>query len=182
MWEKKLIKICYDLKIEPAAFNRDKKIIFICPKIPEEKIKINLVQMIPKDWRYEFVEGPKTITMETFAVILQQVGVITPPEIKREDHKLTVKAQVQTRAGLDPLDRDHPVWDSITDLFKNDGFFNSWNVTLNDVTVSYDARIAKEVQNQHNIREISIREDEITDLKILLETTEDVNDFLKGLK
>ena len=173
MWQEKLAKICENFKIEPLQ--ESDRIIFMCPKMPEEKTKVELVDIIPKSMRYEFIEAPKTSTIFAIRAILIQLGAYKSI-VQPSGRTLKIEA-----LNLQSIDSDNPAWDSISQLLKKDGFFTAWEITFNDNTIKYDLNIDKEIEKQHHIRDHRIQGDDITNLKIILNSTQDVNDFLKEL-
>lgn len=170
MWIDDLRNMCNNFRIEPFITD-NKKIIFFCPKIPETEIKNKLIKILPKTKKYEFIEGPKISTTQAIKAIFSQAGIIKA-EVEQTKHKLIIKAETFPNFG----DNLNPLWGAINRVLEQDGFFTSWKITINDKTANIDLKVAQEIKKHPKWDKIT--DDDLINLKILLNQNKDVNDFI----
>lgn len=183
-----LHKYCKKYKIEHTEIRNENKIIFICPEIPDESIKIELVNIIPKEAEYHFIVGPKITTTETLLLMFGKLGIF-PGDIIGVMESLQLRANNGNRHFLIELNNaqiadDHPFWNDIGELLAQDGFYKTWTVTIDEKTITEKTfTLAQEVVN-NNKRDRDINGDDVQNLKISLYRKEeiDVLDFLKELE
>ena len=170
MWNKQALhEQCFKHKIEFAE-DQNNRVIFICPRMPNEKIKISLVKMLPESIEYQFMISPKFTTMESLKALLQDVNFRGTMDSAQGFLKIKGAAVIP----------DDSFWTAIEEVLIDDDYFTGWEITLGSKTITYDKVIAEEVQ-RNNKRDHSITPDEFTDLKISLGKKQDVNDFLKEM-
>ncbi len=171
MWDKKALhEQCFKHKIEFAE-DPDKRVIFLCPKMPDEKVKISLVKMLPKDLNYQFVISPKLSTMEALKVLLQSINFSGTMD------SANGLLRIESPIGIPD---DHPFWEHVTEVLSRDSYFTGWNITLGDNSVTYDRRMAERIRKNIK-RDHCPTEDEIKDLEITLGQDKDVNDIIEEL-
>jgi hypothetical protein len=182
-----LHKHCAKYKIEHGEVRAENRIIFFCPEMPDEKIKIKLVSIIPKETKYQFIVGPKISTRDTLILLFGNLGV-SPSNIMKIITTIAEKAEEGCRHLPIELNNvqiadDHPFWNEIGKILAQDGFYKTWTITLGDKTITEKTmKIAAEISKHHNIRDHTILEDDMVNLKISLGKEQDVLDFLKDLE
>jgi hypothetical protein len=125
-WKNKLLEKCSALKIEMAEDrNKDDKIVFICPKMPEEDTKIELVKMLPEEYPYEFVEGIKQSTLIKLKAVTQNFGIFSADVTGGKNIAFTVNSAQSTEV----VDK---IFAEVDRIFRDDGFFQSWKIKIND--------------------------------------------------
>ena len=184
----KLHQQCAKYKIEPGEIRTENRIIFFCPEIPDEKIRIEIVNMIPKEIEYQFVVGPKASTTETLILMFRSLNVSPftlmnflktfSEEVVKGSRHLSIEINTQ-------IPDDAPLWNEIEKLIAQDGFYKTWTITLGDKTITEKTlKIATEISEQHNIRDHAILDEDIINLRISLykEEEQDVLDFIEEIK
>lgn len=165
-WKNKLIEKCGALKIEMAEDRNNNKIMFICPKMPEEKTKIELVKLIPNEHPYEFVEGIKQCTLIKIKAITQNFGIFSADVTGGKNVIFNVNS-AQSKEVVDKI------FQEVDNVFRDDGFFQSWKVKINGEERDYFPTIINETK-----RECRISTDEILNLQIALNTCKSVEEFM----
>ena len=85
--KKALYKKCQEHNIEPLEITKKNMIIFMCPKMPGESIKEELLKDI-SNYQYRFLESPKTATRDGLEVLLKTIGFCG--HLLQERRKLTI--------------------------------------------------------------------------------------------
>jgi hypothetical protein len=199
-WLKELMTQCLPLKIEvlPVGSHEDSeltetsdliqgrkpmedktsgkvKLIFICAKVPDSETKSSLLNAVPSNLNCQFVEAIKASTgMELGFTVQARGGVIT--KFVPKDHHIDISIQGTTLPEL-----GDPLWTDIQEILRKDGYAQSWEIKVNDDKIVYDEKLAQEMAS-HKIRDHEFTDADMTDLKIMLETAGDVNDFLATLE
>jgi len=179
----KLHQHCAKYKIEHGEMRNENKIIFFCPEMPDKKIRVELISMIPKEAKYDFVIGPKISTTETLVLMLQTLNVqpldiimflkILSEKAAKGDHHLLIELN-------NVISDDNPFWNEVGEVIAQDGFYKTWTITLGNKTVTEKTmKVAAEMSEHHHIRDHAILDDDMIDLKISLGKNQDVLDFIK---
>jgi len=174
-WQVDFTKKCSELNVE--VVNTLAGMVVLCPKSLERKDKTQLVALIPEDLRgrVKFEEGPKYSTMNHLSNLIQalRMGGGGDPDYSRRYIKLNLVGVAEMSENVD--------WSNISDLLEKDGYFESWDIVLNNKLVSsYNRKIFQELQ-RNSFRDDVIMKDEITDLHILLETETDFDKLVARL-
>lgn len=171
MWDKKALhEQCFVHKIEIAE-DSNKRIIFLCPKMPDEKIQISLIQMLPKEIDYQFVISPRHSTIEALKVLLMSINFTGLMD--EVDGLLRIQTPIS-------IPDDHPFWIQVVEILSRDDYFTGWDIILGSKSISYNCEMAKEIQ-KNTKRDHSITPGDIEDLQISLGIERDVNEFIKEL-
>ena len=173
MWDKKALhEQCFKHKIEFAE-DTDNRIIFLCPKMPDEKVKVSLVQMLPKTIDFRFIISPKLSTTEALKVLLRDMGI--------DFTGLMIDGLFKIQSNVSIPD-DHPFWKLIVEILSRDDYFTGWKITIGKKTITYSHEMVKRIRKNTRKRDHSITMDEIKDLHISLNLeSKDVNDVIKEL-
>lgn len=178
MWDnesyEKLKKLCFDLRVE-FILEKENHLLFICAQKLNKSTQKNITKLLPSEMNTDFVVGPKNSTRSSIGIIFMQAGIFITA-FKIEENFLKIRAT----SGIALVEDNNPIWESLNKILKNDGYFDGWEIEINNKKRSFNFKISDEVSNNEK-RNFSITEDEITNLKILLGTTESVDDFLKKL-
>ena len=166
------------IRFHGKADNQDasaKRLFFICAYTPDQAMMKDLLDLVPNNLECLFIETVKSITTMELAFLIQQSGgVMTLFEPKGHHLAIEIKG-----SQLPPT--DDPVWADVQEILEKDGYASSWEIKINDETIVYNAKMAQEVKS-HKIRDRGFTDTDLTDLKIVLETTCDVNDFLAAIE
>jgi len=167
---------CSEHQIEYTEIKKDNRIIFMCPKIPDKRVKIELLDMVPKNINVQFIESPKVSTGDAVSVMLRSIGFAGV--LYEHKHKLFIHTEQD-------LPEDHPFWKQIKEILLKDGYFWGWEITFGKRTVKYnrDDIVSPffKKSSVSNKRGHVINDDDIDKLKINLGRKLDVLDFLKEM-
>jgi len=167
---------CTEHQIEYTEIKKDNKIIFMCPKMPDELVKTELSNMVSKDIGVHFIESPKVSTSDAVSVILKSIGFAGV--LYEHKHKLFIHTEQS-------LPEDHPFWKEIKEILLKDGYFWGWEITLGKRTVKYNRDDIVSPfftkSSASNERNHIINDDDMDKLKINLGRKLDVLDFLKEM-
>lgn len=164
MWLKEINDIAHQENLEIITEND--KIYIYGPKISEET-KQRLIRRIPMETTYEFIEGPKPLTSLSLRAILSMSGIINA---SIRVIKKTLEIEIISGISI-----NEQLFDELNNLIQKDGFFDSWTLIHKDTK-----RITYFNLNENRpVRDTTILQDEITDLIITLNTTENIDEFLK---
>jgi hypothetical protein len=174
-WMDNLEGVCKKYGFEPV--NTGETLIVAVPKMPEEEIQKEIKSIIPEGINYTFREAPKFSTMEALRTLFANVGAITLAMMVKK-HKLMIS--IRTESSI-LTDKDSDVWDFVRSYLTKDKFIEGWKVMVNEEVMSeYDQKIDKALQGRLP-REIGVSKDDILNLRIALETCQDVNEFIDAL-
>lgn len=177
IWAIKLTTLCGNLNMETIA-TADGRLSIICPKMPNEEVKNQIVNIIPEEIKpmVRFLEGPKSTTLNEVKSILSSNGVNGSIQIKSKKNSRSITLEIKGSAMEDKIE-----WGKISAPLKRDGFFYEWDISFNDNTVlTYNSSVEKELEINRN-KDRVILNDDITNLKILLETETDFDKILEQL-
>jgi len=182
----KLHKRCKEHRIEYGEIRNEDRFIFICPEIPDEKIKIELINMIPKESKYTFLTGPKRTTTETLVLMFKALNVHNLDIIKLfKDISEGVKNKDRhfTASFKESVPDDNTFWTDIGETLSKDGYYKTWTITMGNRTVTEKTmKLTAEISKSHDIRDHAILPDDILNLKISLGKKQDVFDFIKEIE
>ena len=146
-------------------------------KLDEDQIRV-LTEHIPPDCLYHVQVGLRITTQEGLKVLFQKAEV--QAEARMKGHVMVI-----TATGSNPLieEEDSPFWEGLVALLKNDPYIEGWKVLLNDKVVrEYDKAISDMLAKQTRpVNDRGITNEHILDLRISLETCQDVNDFINSI-
>jgi hypothetical protein len=176
---------CAKYRIE--EIRTENSIIFFCPDMPDKKIKIELIKMIPKNTKYQFVIGPKQSTIDTLILMFNTLGINNLQILKSLEEMIknitAGNRHIDIQNNNVQIPDDSPFWNEIEQLLVRDGFYKTWTITLGNKTITEkNIKIATEISKYHDIRDHAILEDDMVNLKISLGKEQDVLDFLKDLE
>jgi hypothetical protein len=171
MWKNTLMEVCKNLNIEPVI-ERD-KIFFVCSRIPVDKNKITSI--LPDGYICEFVEGIKPSTINLIKITCIQHGIVY---VNIKEIKQGISLRCANREGSseeDSLDS------TLCTILAEDGYTENFEITLNNSGLkNYNIKILK-ILSQHRVRETYIKEEDMTDLRIILETSKSSEDLINQL-
>jgi hypothetical protein len=151
-----------------------KKLVFICAKTPDNETLATLLDLVPNNLECLFIETVKSSTPLELAFLVQQSGGVMTFFEPKGHH-----VEIKIKGSLPPT--DDPVWADVQEILVKDGYADSWEIKINDEKIVYDAKMAREMES-HNIRDRGFTDSDLTDLKIMLESTNTVDEFLATLE
>jgi hypothetical protein len=197
IWLKQLMDKCIPLKIEIIKTPVDEillssatfkgraiemspgeskiKLVFVCAKAPDRRTRTLLLNLVPNDITCEFIEALKGSTAMELGFKIQASGGAVIKFVPKDHHiEMTVN-------GPQLPELDDPLWADVQEILKKDGYAQSWEIAINGDKIVYDEKMATEMAS-HKIRDREFTDEDMTDLKIMVETSGDVNDFLAMLE
>jgi hypothetical protein len=159
-----------------ASGKQPQKYAIIMPRLPEslDAFKAD----IPNDVAYEIIEALKPSTANRIKFILQS-GQCANADSKTDGRNLTLNVTVMP--GKD-IEEYSTVWADVNAAFLEDGFLDTWTINCGELKIYCNRKIMEEKAKNSVIRDISILDEDVLDLKIALGATQDVNDFLAMLE
>jgi hypothetical protein len=179
-WQMELTNKCGELNME--AMLTLKGLTIVCPKLPGKKEKSQILSLVPEDIRdsitIDFEVAPKPRTLNHFTNIVRATGVVGSIDATPDQKTRSIKVVLTGNGNPESENTD---WSKISEVFEKDGYFESWNVIFNgNMVITYNRKIVKELQ-RNNFHDGVIQKDEITNLKILLETEKNFDKLLDKL-
>lgn len=177
-WQDNILKICKKEKIEIYPSQAPLGMmgyIFYRPTPVNKTIQEEIKKNVPDNIPIAFKDKENPVTFPALIALFITSGARRPPKFKVEDHHITINAY-----DIDPNQVDRMRIDTI---LEKDNFFNSWTVNVNDQLL-YESnligkKLSKEIQKNKNLREQILTDTDITDLKINLETCNNIDEFLE---
>lgn len=165
------------LKAEHICDTAQKKHYIICakPLTATEKKALLKAAHIPKGEEILFQVGPKVATINTLPLVLMQKGLI-PFKLFQEKEWLSL--HILQDITIEHLADILPI---VIPLIRQDGYYKGFSVWSHEKRVAYlDFGMADIVKENHK-RDLPITPDDVTDIKILLENSNDVNSFINNI-
>lgn len=197
MWQTDLLKKYKSLKLEIEAMYQPpsqedifmtmlgagkpsskptQKYAIVMPRLPEslDALKAD----IPEDVTYEIFEALKPSTANRVKFILQSAQAMNA-DSKTEGRHLNLNVMVTP--GKD-VEEYSSVWADINTAFLEDGFLDTWTINCGELKIHCNRKIMEERAKNSVIRDISILDEDVLNLKISLGVSQDVNEFLAMLE
>jgi hypothetical protein len=170
-------EILKTLQAEHICDSAQKKHYIICakPLTAAEKKALIKVAHIPEEEEILFRVGPKMTTMNTLPLIILQKGLI-PFKMTQENQWLSLHIlqdlTIEHLADIIPI---------MVPLIKQDGYYKGFSIWSFEKQVAYiDFSITAIIKENHK-RDLPITSDDITDIKILLGESNDIDSFLNNI-
>ena len=151
--------------------------MIIVPRLPDASTLDALKAEIPEDVAYEISENLKPSTINQIKFLLQSAQCPNA-DSKTDGRHLTLNA---TLPGKD-IEGYSTVWADINAAFLEDGFLDTWEINCGELKIYCNRKVMEETAKNSVIRDISILDEDVLDLKIALGASQDVNEFLAMLE
>lgn len=178
----KVIAECKKYNIEIAAAPLSRTLFLICPKMPPKEVKEKIGALIPEGYQYEYKEAPKLRTRDILTGILSNpyLGSI---RIELNFNDIMNKKMTLKLTGAGPItDITNEVWPQVFNTIRDDGYFEAWDIIINDKLVySHNEKALREFAKNNLLRETVITNDDLTNLKIALESSRSFDEFLNTI-
>ena len=155
------------------------KYAVIIPRLPDASTLDALKADIPEDVAYDVVETLKPSTANRIKYILQAGQFASSAESKTNGRNLTLN--IIPAPGKE-TEEYSTVWADINAAFMEDGFLDTWEINCGSLKLFCNRKVLEESQKNAGIREISILDEDVLNLKIALGASQDVNEFLAMLE
>ena len=198
------IQFCLGYDIEPVI-NGDEKLMLVCPKIPSQEVQQAILKWVPQDQPSEFKPFLRTMTRSLIGILVASNGAKGVDFGFKDNHGVMVN--VVAPSGMTFSD---DMWNKIAYLVKNDPHTETFEIYLNRKIVrnssspnAYEDKdmfgeegvdfdppsVAKEKptvvptikDDRFDYDRDFLPKDVGTDVKILLESTNTVEEFLKSI-
>ena len=179
LWERELLAICKreGLEVYPAKADHHEQayLFYRSDPLPDDVMK-TIRQVVPEEIALGFKFQDKPSTIPALIATIITCGAMKPPRFNPEGKHLTIHLFGISEEQVDQA--------RINTILEQDGFFQSWTVTVENQelyeTNLISQRFAEEIR-QNKKRDQVVSENDITDLRILMETAEDWDKFLEAL-
>jgi hypothetical protein len=171
----------YDVE---AIIDGNSTLVIFCAKLLDEGSQKDLLLSVPPTQKYMFKESMKTMTAAAVVFHAARLtGLSMDPAPVFEESKKRPRHVILGLAG--EIEKDDPAWEHIQKILEKDKYVESFEIKLNgQALIDWNRKIASELSSRKPA-ENAITEDDLLNLKISLEASQDVNDFIKqigGLK
>ena len=173
-WQSVLMEFCRRANIEPVLDSD--KLVLVCPDELTGNVKANIQGILGgSDVQFQFIVSPKPSTMKILGELVKEVereAEPGSPGISRKEGRLII--------DLKGVPESHPFWGRASSALKTDGFFKQWTFVIDGREVVVNAKVLAE-QNLNAKFERKLDEDDVTNVKIALESAKSVDEFLASL-
>jgi hypothetical protein len=174
-WQEEFNDLCIKYKMEPIVDGSD--YLIVVPKIPSQDIQNRLRAIVPQEIQYRYLESAKLSTTLSLKVLFHQIGGVTA-SAEMKGHTMIFKIDGESPALTD---EESPVLNAIKTILNADAFIENWKIILNGTTI-YDSKLNKMLAMQvRPERDICPTKDDILNLRITLETCQDVEEFINSI-
>jgi hypothetical protein len=157
MWERDMMKIGEKYNLETI------------PKKLSVEVEETIRRVIPENIQYEIIEGPKMVT------ILKMEELFKAAQLKG-----TLNANTRKCTGIfSDTDVNDVVWKEVKDILNQDGFFTSFELSIDGEKVLYPLGKALKIEEPKQFKPIGA--EDLMDLSIVLKQEMDVNDFINSI-
>jgi hypothetical protein len=203
---REFLDLCRTNKVEPMVTS-DHRLVLVCPKYPGKDVESKFKAMIPEEVSWMFAEGLCQTTLIHIKMGLKSIGLDKVLIHNLPNHRVTV--DVEAPEGHPLAGSTSPVWDMVASILKKDSFAETFIIRVNGSVVrdssqyvgSPDVPIDDEgdymedyvPEQSKRVPAVPVKDDRFdnersflpkdvgTDVKILLETTGSVEEFLKNI-
>lgn len=170
MWKEKLSDIIAPMGIDINI--QGKTVIFTCPRELDRKEQALLISNIPTQFDYKFEVNYKSATIKAL------YSLIVPSLMGNLTHRVIsdkINLYIDSNLNLDDIN-----WVKVKKIINKDGFFKSWEVSVNGNPYK-PSLLSDEIAKNNRIREKIINNDDITNLRIILHTSRTLDEFIKRI-
>jgi hypothetical protein len=180
VWQKRLLTEFKSLKLElepapvkslegmlEAITGGQTKVLVVVPVMPDRKTVAAIKKIVPME--VEFVERIKTSTVGSMKMLLQSSGYSVDDESVNRDCKLKLSTVIERTELTNVIGE-------LSNLIFKDGYYDTWTFVVDGKQeFKYNRAVINAVAS-HKIIEAEINP---LDLRIMLESTNSVDEFLK---
>lgn len=170
-WQRQVLeKYGHQLKLELRP-DGVRQILVVLPKIPPPEIIHDIRGLIP--YQVKFSEEIKFGTLTKIGYLFACVGCDVTDVANNKTRQIKF-----TLTSLKGEFNQEELWDSVSKEIMEDGFYDSWEFELAGETIKR-SRVMAQAMAGHKVSGVGLDQ---TDLRIALEVSQDVNDFLAMLE
>lgn len=177
-WQEQLSNKCKKYNLEAVLQNE--KLVFLCPEVPSKKIQKDFASVVPEGTVYEFKASLRKTTEYAIRMMLNNAGV-AEEGIKAVAHSVTIN--ITDCIQEIHLEDDTRLRNAIHKFLTEDPYVESYKVTIDgELLWEYNGKVVAMLAKQTRpVRERVFNDNDLLDLKITLEASKDVNDFINSL-
>lgn len=205
---REFLDLCKANRVEPVITG-DNQLVLVCPKYPGKDVEDKFKAMIPENVPWSFAEGLSQVTVSRIKAGLMGIGITKVIVQMLPGHRTVLHVYPPEKHPL--AGSASPIWDIISGILQKDPFVQTFAITVYDQVVrdseqyvgSPELPIDNEgddMEHDYNILPeakrtptVAVKDDRFaydrpylskdaaTDVKILLETTGSVEEFLKNI-
>jgi len=203
-FNQEFIRKCKEKGVEPIR-NGMGQLLLICPRIPPKEVQEEILAMVPSAVSSGFVPSLSNTTKAMIGLLLAQYGVTGLAFGSNNQGSCALEVEGEERTALMP---ESPLWGKVIHLMKNDPYTRDYQIRLNGKTI-IDSQSGEYVpppvidSDEDSYEEsespsrpvekplVAVKDDRFdydrdflppdvgTDLRIVLESTKSVDEFLK---
>jgi len=174
----RIFQYCFEHGIEPVQFLTDGvRRVFeaVTARKPEKGTIEELKNLLGEGVELALSEGMKPSTYQALTSLYGRLGPVRVEHGSRDrELKVVITGQVMT-------DDPDGVFQAVHDAILRDGYYDSWTVTVNgEESRTVNLVIDREIASRKE-RDAIINGDDVLNIKIALESTQDVLQFLESI-
>ena len=173
----KVLELCKETDAEPVFLSKDgeKILMFIVPKLPSGEVQAQMAQAVPYFIHTKWIKGLKIVSRSTIQTLFSQLGGTGEVNDRENGRIEIVLTKIQNPAVLE---KDSPLWDTLAAICKADGYPSIFKVIYGQETVFSWDKDMERMLSEHINEGLVIRQDDILNLTIALNSTKSVEEFL----
>lgn len=178
-FNKEFIELCTSNRIEPMVTG-DNQLHLICPVKPNKAIQEKILALIPKEQKVKFYESINSGTRTSILMLLTMYHAEEVAFQTGKNHDITVMVTVSSKETA--LQPDSPLWNKVAGLLENDPFVSIFSITVNgEEVMAGEKGIQLPMDDRFDYDREYLPADVGTDVRILLESSNTVEDFLSKI-
>lgn len=174
----KIFQFCFEHGIEPVQFMTDgTRRIFeaVSARKPDESVTDELKELLGEGVELLLSEGMKPSTYQALTSLYGRLGPV------RVEHGSQGRALQVNITGQVMTDDPEGLFQAVDAILIRDGYYDTWTVTVNgEESRTVNLVIDREIASRKE-RDAIINGDDVLNIKIALESTQDVLKFLESI-
>lgn len=174
----KVFQYCFEHGIEPVQFMTDgTRRVFeaVTARKPDGSVIEQLKELLGEEVELLLSEGMKPSTYQALTSLYGRLGPV------RVEHGSQGRALRVNITGQVMTDDPEGLFQAVHDAILRDGFYETWTVTVNgEESRTVNLVIDREIASRKE-RDAIINGDDVLNIKIALESTQDVLEFLESI-
>jgi hypothetical protein len=177
-WQDKFCDKCKQYQFE-ATLQSD-RLVISCPEIPDINVQKEFASVLPAGIVYEFKSSLRKYTEIEIKMMLNNAGV-AEEIITAKDHCVTIDITDSIQDLY--LEGDTRLKNALHKKLTSDPYVKSYKILLEgELLWEYNGKVVAMLAKQTRpVRERIFNDNDLLDLKISLEASKDVNDFINSL-
>ncbi len=170
MSNNELLRVCEDNNIELTK-NGNNKIILTCSQEIDNSIKDKIKAIVSENTEITYQIAPKESTLDAIENMFKHLDINCKVNFDTKERHVIINVESKINLYLEDIA-------NIRDRIDKDGYFETFEIYLNGNKVSL---LAEEITRNNNSHEKIIKESDIKDFLITLNTAESFEDLLNKI-